>query len=240
VLEIEWVFEWRESTNRCCSLSRGRIDSKFRLPKVASYIRSHGGAIGSIPRAHGSGDDRRKVDFYGCFTNHRRGIAICANKIHIRQELLDHALLTALNGALDERIAEIAVDKELARLRAGQAEHLDRRTQVERELSLIEARERRLVEAVKHGDAVEPLVAALKVEGERKRALTRELENLAAVAQVASFDADRIKADLRARVTDVKGLLARRKPQARQMLRKVLSGKIELRPVEENGRRGYR
>jgi hypothetical protein len=96
------------------------------------------------------------------------------------------------------------------------------------------------VEAVKHGDAVEPLVAALKVEGERKKALTRELENLAAVAQVASFDADRIKADLRARVADVKGLLARRKPQARQMLRKVLPGKIELTPVEENGRRGYR
>jgi hypothetical protein len=96
------------------------------------------------------------------------------------------------------------------------------------------------VEAVKHGDAVEPLVAALKEEGERKKALTRELEELAAVAQVASFDADSIKADLRARVADVKGLLARRKPQARQMLRKVLSGKIELTPVEENARRGYR
>ena len=70
--------------------------------------------------------------------------------------------------------------------------------------------------------------------------MTRELEGLGAVARVASFDADRIKADLRARVADVKGLLARRKPQGRQMLRKVLSSKIELTPVEENGRRGYR
>ncbi|MGH7309365.1 MAG: recombinase family protein, partial [Candidatus Rokuibacteriota bacterium] len=182
-----------------------------------------GGAIGSIPRAHGSGDDRRKVDYYGCFTYHRRGPAICTNKTHIQQELLDNALLKALHEALDAQIFERAVDTELARLRAGQADHLDRRTQIERELSLLEARERRLVEAVKHGDAVEPLVAALKEEGERKKALARELEGLAAVGQVASFDADRIKADLRARVADVKGLLARRKPQARQMLRKVLS-----------------
>lgn len=39
-----------------------------------------GGAIGSIPRAHGTGSARQRVDYYGCFTNHRRGGAICANK----------------------------------------------------------------------------------------------------------------------------------------------------------------
>ncbi len=45
-------------------------------------------------------------------------------------------------------------------------------------MSLIEAREARLIEAIKRGDAVDPLVAALKTEEERKKALAQELEKL--------------------------------------------------------------
>src|SRR5262245_66599242 len=72
-----------------------------------------GGAIGSIPRAHGSGSDRRRVDYYGCFTNHRRGAAICTNKTHIRQDRLDDAVIAAINRVLNDRVVELAVDKEL-------------------------------------------------------------------------------------------------------------------------------
>jgi recombinase-like zinc beta ribbon protein len=198
-----------------------------------------GGAIGSIPRAHGAGEERRRVDYYGCFTNHRRGTAICTNKTHIRQELLDRAVLAGINRVLDERVLELAVEKELARLRSGQMQQLDRRTQITRELSLIEAREYRLVEAIKRGDAVEPLVAALKAEAEQKKALTRELEAVGAIEKAASLDFDEIKCDLRARVADVQGLLGRHRSQARQMLRKLRT-RIEMTPVVENGRRGYR
>jgi hypothetical protein len=53
-------------------------------------------------------------------------------------------------------------------------DQLDRRTHITRELSLIEARETRLVEAIKGGDAVEPLVAARKDEEKRKKALAGE------------------------------------------------------------------
>src|SRR5262249_54794165 len=105
-----------------------------------------GGAIGSIPRAHGAGDKRQRIDYYGCFTNHRRGTAICTNKTHIRQELLDRAVLAGINRVLDARVLELAIEKELTRLRSGQMEQLDRRTRITRELSLIEAREYRLVE----------------------------------------------------------------------------------------------
>ena len=200
---------------------------------------SCGGAIGSIPRTHGRGAERQRVDYYGCFTNHRRGTAICANKTQIRQQLLDRAVLAGITRLLDERVLEVAVEKELARLRSQHMAQLDRRTEITRELSLIEAREQRLVEAIKRGDAVEPLVAALKVEEERKTALTRELEAVGAVEKAASLDCDQIKRDLRARVADVQGLLGRHTPQARQMLRKLLT-RIEMAPVVEDGRVGYR
>jgi site-specific DNA recombinase len=199
-----------------------------------------GGAIGSIPRSHGTGTARQRVDYYGCFTNHRRGGAICANKAHIRQDALDSAVLAALNEALNERVIETAVEKALARLRSGQSEHLERRPVIERELSLIQAHENHLLDAIKRGEAVELLVAALKNEEERKKALVAELASLAGAERVASLDTDAIKRDVQNRVADVKDLLIRHTPQARQMLRKLLDGKLELAPIETGGGRGYR
>jgi hypothetical protein len=67
-----------------------------------------------------------------------------------------------------------------------------------------------------------------------------ELDGLAGLDRVASLDSKRLKQELKTRVADVKALLGRHTPQARQMLRKLLAGKIEMEPVAEDGRRGYR
>jgi hypothetical protein len=58
--------------------------------------------------------------------------------------------------------------------------------------------------------------------------------------QAADLDADKVKADLRDRVHNVKDLLGRQVPQARQMLRKLLEDKIELEPVGKGRERGYK
>jgi hypothetical protein len=154
--------------------------------------------------------------------------------------VLDDALMQALADALDDRILEDAVEAALARLRAGLETRLDRRTAIERELSLIEARERRLVEAVMRGDAVDPLIAALKGEEDRKRALTAELAGLADAAQVITLDVKRVQASLKARVSDVRGLHGRRMPQTRQLVRKVLIGRLACEAfTSPNGTKGY-
>jgi len=57
---------------------------------------------------------------------------------------------------------------------------------------------------------------------------------------VVSLETHRVKRNLQARVEDVRGLLARHTPQARQMLRKLFPGRLEFEAVEESGRRGYR
>ena len=79
--------------------------------------------------------------------------------------------LEALGEVLDERIIQAAVDLALARLRTNHGGHLARRDQIERELSQIEARERRLVDAIKRsGEALDPLVNELRAEEARKHA----------------------------------------------------------------------
>jgi hypothetical protein len=82
----------------------------------------------------------------------------------LRTELVDRVLLEAIHEVLDGRIMEAAVEKALTRLRAGQEQHLDHRTQIERELSLIETRLGHLVEALEGGGPIQTLIAVIRNE----------------------------------------------------------------------------
>ncbi|MFQ5946774.1 MAG: recombinase family protein [Anaerolineae bacterium] len=195
-----------------------------------------GGSLVAMTRGHG----KTRGKFYGCVYYHKRGSTVCANTLQIRQEILDQALLQAINEVLDDRILEAAVERALERLRSGQEQTLDYRMALERELSLIEARIGHLVDAVKRGKATDSLLDTLQAEEDRKRVLVKQLSGLADLEKVASLDAKRIAQDLKMRVTDVKGLLGRHVPQARQMLRKLINGRLVCEPFEENGTRGYR
>jgi hypothetical protein len=88
---------------------------------------------------------------------------------------------------------------------------------------------------------MDPLLAQRKAEEERKHALTAELTSLADVARVVSLDVKRVQAGLRARVADVRGLLGRRIPQTRQLVRKILTGRLACEAfAEPDGSKGYR
>ena len=74
----------------------------------------------------------------------------------------------------------------------------------------------------------------------RKTALQAELTKLEQLAGIASLDTARLKRTLREKVSDVITLLGNHTAQARQMLRKLLTGKIQLEPVGRGRERGYR
>jgi len=80
----------------------------------------------------------------------------------------------------------------------------------------------------------------MKAEEERKRVLVQELAGLDDLAKVASWDATRLQRDVTACAADARSLLFKHVPQARQMLRKVLVGRLKLTPIDQNGRKGYR
>ena len=71
----------------------------------------------------------------------------------------------------------------------------------------------------------------LEAESDRKKALARELAGMDDVARVASLDTARLTKLLRVGAADVKALLGESVPQARQMLRQVLVGRLPLLAV---------
>jgi hypothetical protein len=105
----------------------------------------------------------------------------------------------------------------------------------------VEARQRNLVEAIARGESVDALLSKLKAEEARKKELVQELSILTDVPAVKHLDRARLKRDLKSRVADANALLRRNKPQARQMLKKLIGDKpLICVPFVEGNRRGYR
>ena len=199
-----------------CAEGQGftRIAKAFLLSGIATCV-TCGGSLVAFTRDYKRAGQRGR--FYGCNYNHKRGAKLCANRILIRQDKLDQVVLDAIAEALDERL-------------------------LERELADVEARLQRGLDALLAGtEAADELRTRLRVEKDRKAALTAELGALKGRrGDVAPFDERRLLEELRARVRDVRGLLGRDIPRTRQILRRLLVGRLECRAFDEGGRVGYR
>ncbi len=94
------------------------------------------------------------------------------------KEVLDSAILHALNDAIDERLLEASVVSALNRIRAEQDSFPDQRLRIQRELSLIEARCRRLLDLMGDGKGNQGIVKELVSLAERQERLQQDLQRL--------------------------------------------------------------
>jgi hypothetical protein len=178
---------------------------------------------------------------YRCAYNHKRGRTVCSNDVQLRQDILDSAILHAMNDALDERVLEASGEVTLDCIRNEQESFPDQRLSLERELSVIQNRLHHLVELIANGKGTDAVINSLHHEEARKKAIIGELARLDRAAQVVSIDAKQLTMDLRNRLGDIPALLSRHLPQARQLLRKLLDGHIMCEPIaDEDGKPGYR
>src|SRR5215468_4179344 len=200
-----------------------------------------GGSLVALTRRHGTGAIRTRVDLYGCSYHQKRGRAVCANDVAIRQDLLEAAFLDPLADALDEQVMARAVTLALERLQRRGAEVPAERAALERERAAVATACRHLLDAVKRGQATETLLAELAVEEGKGRDLDRRLAALDARPRPVSLDSTRLTARLQALGRDVRGVLATGGPEARLVLQRLLSGRrVACEPFRESGRRGYR
>ena len=80
-------------------------------------------------------------------------------------------------------------------------------------------------------------------EIERREARLAEIErerSALAIAAPSELEERRLRRTLRDRLAQFDELLVGDVPQARQVLRKVIDGRIAFRPAERRGERGYR
>jgi site-specific DNA recombinase len=210
--------------------------SAYLLSSIAKCV-TCGGSIVAINKGH---HGRSGATVYRCAYYHKRGPTVCSNHVSVRQDILDSAILHAMHEALDARVVEASVAAALVRLRADQQQYPDRRTSLERELSLIETRLHHLVELVATGQCTPAVIAALHREEARKTVLAEELARLDALTETISLDETRLTKQILARLGNLPALFGRHVPLARQLLRKLLEGHILCEPISEGGKPGYR
>jgi hypothetical protein len=188
------------------------------------------------------GQDYHKLKgrFYGCSYYKTRGSSICKNSLLVEQKVLDQIVLKSLHEAVAEEMIKQAVEKALVKHRAGQGAKRDRLTNIQRELSLIEAYEQNLVDAIAKGQAMDLLLAKLSAEEARKKDLLRELEQLTIAQQTASLDEARLKRELKARFAELNGLLDRHISSARLLLRTLMDHPLRCEAVRAGNRKEYR
>lgn len=98
---------------------------------------------------------------------------------------------------------------------------------------------RRLTKAVAAGGRLPALVAAMQAREAERATIQREVDTMSRASSVASLSASSVEKQLREKIDDWKGLLARRTPQARQVLKKLLAGPIKFTPHAEGETRFY-
>ena len=212
------------------------VASKYLLTGLArcGYC---GGSFLVKTRSHG----RRRAFRYGCSSYHLRGRSVCANGLDLHMADADAAVLNAIaEDVLVPGVVEEAFDLALTELTVPR--HVEeRRETLENALRGVQAESERLTMALATGGDLPTLVRALQTREQRRAALQQELAGLKSAAEVAHFDRQQLDAALRARLDDWRGLLGRQVSWTRQMVQKLLIGKIVFTPTldDPSGERCY-
>lgn len=201
-----------------------------------------GGPLHVTRMRWGTGATAVDVPAYACGWAHRRGKAVCANKLRRPVEELDACVL---GWVRDELLAPTAVDAILRDLRAAlqaPAPVADEvRAQKVAALGRVEAEVARLTRAIATtDDAPEALVRALADAEKRLRALRAEVARHAPHAPTQAEDWPSIEAAVRLRLDALRATFDRQREGARETLRAILRGPIVCRPVVVEGLRGRR
>jgi len=119
-------------------------------------------------------------------------------------------------------------------------EEPDRRAAVVDELARLEREIARFTEAVAQGGSLPSILTALQAREQRRRELQAQLEHQEGLGLAArAFDSKAVRRELHELLTDWQGLLEGEPAQARQILRKLLEGRVAMQPRVDSGGRFY-
>lgn len=193
-----------------------------------------GGSMIVRSRSHG----KRRMSFLACSSYHFRGKTVCANSMEMRLDDADNAVLRALERELlDPTIIETAMQRAIDKARPEQSIE-SRRAATQKAIDALTVELDRLTAAVVGGGSAATLVQAIRDREKRLDVLKRELADLGKL-RVAAIEPAQQRQLLRTKLTEWKGLLREHAPRARQMLRKLIEGRIVFTPDRKGVRYSF-
>ena len=198
------------------------FDSHYLLPGFAR-CGVCGGGMGVMSRSHGS----KRVHFYGCVANHKRGSAVCENGLEQRMDTVDRALLDVIaEEVLSPKIIEAVIAGVFDALMDNETDH--NHEALAAELVTVDREIARLTQAIVAGGEIPPLVRALQERQARRTDLLIAREPSKSQDLPTRRETER---RIRAALEDWRGLLIRNVQDARNLLRRILLCPLRLTPV---------
>ena len=148
----------------------------------------------------------------------------------------NEATLTKLSDfVLDHEVVEGAIPDAVQELRPSRDTVEAKRAALEAELRKLEGEQASLVAAIARTGQVDALANAIKEREEDRARLHHELAALDGLERLSTFDVRGVERDLRKRLEEWRGLLRRQTPLSRQVITRLLDGRIAWTPRKEEG-----
>ena len=211
------------------------VESKYLLTGFAECAVCRG-TLHVRSRSHGS----RRAFFYACSNYHLRGRSVCVNRLDVAMDATDREVLSAVEKIiLAPEVVHPAVEAAMKYLTPS-ADVVDaERAAITSQLDQLDAQLERLALAVASGGELAALLRLMKDLDRQRAGLRDRLTAVESLRRVAVLDVGRIEEDLNARLSEWRELLRRHVVQARQILRKLMVGRLTFTPREESGARWY-
>lgn len=176
----------------------------------------------------------RRANAYLCSYHHLRGSTVCPGGLVLPMEPTNRAILATIEReVLHPDVVQRAMRQALGQLNASADTAVPRQTALQAEVAVIDQELTRLAAGVAQGGDLKVLLEGIRAREQRRRALETELAGLESLRPVSARDLQDIQRDVEGRLADWRGLLLRQVAVSRQILRKLLVGRIVFRRRED-------
>jgi site-specific DNA recombinase len=205
------------------------IESRYLLTGLAQC-----GLCGGSLIVHSRASGGRRANAYLCSYHHLHGSTVCPGGLVLPMDLTNEAVLKTIEQEiLHPEVVQRALRRVFGELSAPTDTVVPHRVALQAELTILEQELARLAAAVAQGGELKPLLDGIQAREQRRRTLQTEVAGLEGLRPVSARDLQDIQRDVKERLADWRGLLRRQVVQSRQILRKLLVGRIVFRPRED-------
>ena len=174
--------------------------------------------------------------YYVCASYNDRGPTVCPNGLRLPVARADDTILTkASDFVLDPEVVEGAIVDAVEELRPSRDTIETKRAAIDAELRKLEKEQAQYVAAISIAGQVDALARALQAGEQQRTRLQHELLALDQMERFSTFDVRRVERDLRERLEEWRRLLHRQTPLARQVVSRLLDGRITWTPKKDEG-----
>jgi site-specific DNA recombinase len=213
------------------------LESKYLLTGLGTCAVC-GGGIYVEQRTHGHRARRTRAHFYGCWAHRSRGGRTCTNDLFVPMAVANEGIITGFEAQLlDPAVIHVGLETMRAALQA--PPDAAAQATLERELETVEPQIAHLTQAIKLGGNLQSLVRELRALEGRRRDMLARLDGVAHTSTMTAAHLRQIEATILERLDDWRGMLRQEPRIARQMLTKLLAGRITFTPSEADGERVY-